>query len=274
MTDSEIEFKNRTGRKIRVQIDCDRSLIIKNTSASYDVKKAIGGCGHSISQNLEYDVFRIVDTSSAFSIIPDNEKTYFRLPNNGNFHAFLTVMTENEDDLFGSNYGNSGFGHVYVKNLSSKNVFVKIDADGIDLKKFTTRDSTYLNLKDVTANISKTTELQNIVYYRAKQGIGYTFLQKHAFAHFYLNSSNNQYYLSIDYEDENGNIVQYYCKHPDHLVEKYYFSTATPSIIIRDDKDGIKIQIDRTKRGILDGVASIMSAINYLKTVDHVIFPE
>lgn len=105
-------------------------------------------------------------------------------------------------------------GAVWVQNNSTKKIWVRIDADDIEMTKqsisgsvrasagdccickFLYKNITFIHILGEAPQYTAET----LVYYRAQQGRGYTQINKGERAQFYLNIPKNIVYISIDYE--------------------------------------------------------------------------
>lgn len=95
---TKIIFKNESDVRLKIKIDCDRKLdsIVMN-SVETNVNLAVFGVNSSFKDTNEYEAYYIVNTSTSFTIINPHERKSFFPYDGDNLHAFMTIMTENDD---------------------------------------------------------------------------------------------------------------------------------------------------------------------------------
>ncbi|CAJ0950174.1 unnamed protein product, partial [Mesorhabditis belari] len=241
---SKVVVKNQLDRRARVRVDCSRSYTkCLSITGSGKLKTPAGSISASVSYLSVYDVFHIVDTSTSFTIVgsvANGNEIAFDLIEDGKNFAFLTVWTENNDGSWsiycenhpiikcsevqiGANILTKQFrfgekddigrpmlredfaGRVVVYNRSSRNIWARVDADGIEKTKETVAQSVEATNGTISLSESNNASTEHKVYYRAKQGNGYTLVRNNGksrdYTVFHMKISMlNIFYLSIDYE--------------------------------------------------------------------------
>lgn len=95
---TKVILKNKSAYRLKVKIDCDRKLnsIVMN-SVKLDLNVEMFGGKGTFKNTNEYEAYYVVDTSSSFCLINPHEQKSFFLFDGTDIHAFMTIMTENDD---------------------------------------------------------------------------------------------------------------------------------------------------------------------------------